>query len=205
AAGGLGNADAVGADEVGGQQLLLVGDLRERRLDDVPAIGSIAKPADRRHHRASSGDCEFHRRTANSVSLLYIGLGGNVARGSLEVIGDGPMALAAEFGAYQLGDEWRHPAQLSMAESGLSARCREELTGRAPGPFRYGDDAVAVPLESLLDPGQEPRLMERNFGQEQYVWSTALLCSGERASSGRPSSMPAHHFQREHLGRRTTH
>src|SRR5205814_8298801 len=37
----LGDAAAVDAAEVLGQQLLLIGDLREQRLDDVPPIGHI--------------------------------------------------------------------------------------------------------------------------------------------------------------------
>src|SRR5262252_11185979 len=41
------DAEAVGADEVRRQQLLPVGDLRKWRLDNVPPIGLIAKPADR--------------------------------------------------------------------------------------------------------------------------------------------------------------
>src|SRR6516162_2199886 len=65
AAGRVSDAKAVGADEIGRQQLLLVGDLGERCGDDVPAVGYIAEPADPRHHRVLSGDREFYRRATD--------------------------------------------------------------------------------------------------------------------------------------------
>src|SRR6516165_6322162 len=66
----LGDAKTVLSDKVGRQQLFLVGDLRERCGDNVPAIGCIAEPADRRHHRALPGDREFDRRATDRVGLL---------------------------------------------------------------------------------------------------------------------------------------
>src|SRR4029450_3231841 len=60
ATGGLRDAKTVSADELGRQELFLVGDRRERRLDHVPPIGGIADPPDRGHDRVPSGDREFH-------------------------------------------------------------------------------------------------------------------------------------------------
>jgi hypothetical protein len=61
------------------------------------------------------GQGEFHR-AADGVGLLDIGFGGNMARRAQEVIGNRPMALAAELCAYQVADEGCDPAQLRMAE-----------------------------------------------------------------------------------------
>src|SRR5215831_2993800 len=49
AAGRFGDAEAVGTDELARQELFLVGDRRQRGLDDVPAIRCVAKPSDRGH------------------------------------------------------------------------------------------------------------------------------------------------------------
>jgi ABC transporter substrate binding protein len=59
---------------------------RNQPARNVPVIRRVAEPADRRHHRARSGDCEFHPRATDCVGLLDIGFGGNVACRSLEVI-----------------------------------------------------------------------------------------------------------------------
>src|SRR5271169_3542974 len=148
----------------GGQQLLLVGDLRERRRDDVPAIGRIAKPADRGHHCVSPVNREFHRRATDSVGLPDICLGGNVAGRALEVIGNRPMAPAAELRAYQTGDDRRDPAQLGMAEGVLDARRREELSVWSLDSFRHGNNALVVPLQGFLNFGKEPLFIEDDLG-----------------------------------------
>src|SRR5262249_31462536 len=185
--GGVVDVDEFVANEVGWQQLLLVGGPGERRRDDVPAIGHIAKPADRRHHRALSRDREFYRRATDCVGLLDIGFGGNVACRPQEVIGNRPMALAAQLRAYQVGNEWRYPAQLCMAKGVLQARSREELSVWSFDPFRHGDNALVVSRQSLLDFAEKALLIELDLGQQQDVWSIAFVIGGERTSGGCPA------------------
>ena len=64
---------------------------------------------------------------------------------------------------------------------------------------------MVVPLQRLLDLGQESLLIESDLRQQQDVRSIAFVFTRERAGGGRPASMPAHHFQSERLGRGTAH
>ena len=138
------------------------------------------------------------------MSLLEIRFGGNVARRPLKIVSHRPMALIAELLTNQVGYDWRNAAQLCMAEGVLYTR-RKKLTIWSLDPFGDRDNAVIVPLRGLLDFGQEPSLVKRNFGKQQNGWSVAFVVGGERASGGHPASVPTHHFQDEHLSRGATH
>src|SRR6476646_7036736 len=101
-----------------------------------------------------------YRRAASVMPKLSLLMksGGNLARGPLEISGHRPVALAAELRGNQVGNEWRNPAELCMAEGIFRGRRREELTVGSLDPFGDRDHAVAVPLQSLLDFGQKPIL-----------------------------------------------
>ena len=70
---------------------------------------------------------ELDRGLADRVGLLDVDLRGDVARGALQVVGDGPVILVVELRLHQLRDHRRDAAELRMAERIAQARVGEEL------------------------------------------------------------------------------
>src|SRR5690606_21421890 len=76
----LGDVEAVLANEVVRHELLVVGDIREIRLADHPAIGPARLAHDHGHRAVVALDRELHRGLADCVRLLQVGPGSDVAR-----------------------------------------------------------------------------------------------------------------------------
>src|SRR4051812_33591669 len=110
------------------------------------------------------------------------------------------MALATKLSGDEVGNARRDAAQLRMAEGILQSRRRKEFPVRSLYPLRYGDDALVVTRQSLLDLGQEAFLVECHLRQQQDMRRIALTFSGKRGGGCRPARVPPHQFHREHLG-----
>ena len=70
---------------------------------------------------------ELHRRLADRVGLLDIHFRCDVARGALQIVGDGPMELVAERLLSHLRHHRSDAAQLGMTECILGARLGEKF------------------------------------------------------------------------------
>src|SRR3954449_2297889 len=65
-------------------------------------------------------------------------------------------------------------------------------------PLRYGDDALVITRQRLLDLGQEMLLIECHLRQQQNMRRIALTFGSERGGGCRPARVPPHQFHREH-------
>src|SRR6185369_3101064 len=123
----VGDVETVASDEVARHLLLDVGDIRELRHADLPAVWLARGALDGGHDAVHSLQREFHRGTAHRIGLVEVGLRGDVARGTLQVIGHRPVLLELELRLHEVRQHGRHAAQLRVPERVLEARLREEL------------------------------------------------------------------------------
>ena len=96
---------------------------------------------DRRHHRVLALDGEFHRRLAHGVGLLHVGLGGDVARGALQVVRHAPVVLVAETFLDDGGHHRCDTAELGMAEG---VACRPWSARNLPSGLFTPSDTTTV-------------------------------------------------------------
>ena len=79
------------------------------------------------HDRVLALEREFHRGLTDRVGLLDVHLRGHVARGALQIVGDGPVKFVAERFLGHLRDHRSDAAQLGVAERVLGARLGEKF------------------------------------------------------------------------------
>src|SRR5690606_26375533 len=91
----LGDAKAVGGDEVARHLLLDIGDLGQRCLGNAPAVLLALAAHDGRHHGVLTCYCHFHGSAADGIGLLDIHRRGDMACRALQVVGHRPVILVA--------------------------------------------------------------------------------------------------------------
>ena len=69
-----------------------------------------------RHHPAMAGQRQFHGSCAQCPGLLDIHCRSQMAGRALQIIGHGPMVFITQCALDQIGQHWRHAAQLGMAK-----------------------------------------------------------------------------------------
>ena len=96
-------------------------------------------------------------------------------------------------------------AELRVAEGIARAGVGEELAVGIAHALGHHDGAVAVLVHALLDPREEPFLVEGDLREQDDVRGVAGLLGGEAAGRRDPARVPAHHLEHEHLGRGARH
>jgi hypothetical protein len=91
-----GDAEAVGGDEVRGIIFSTLATLASGAMPIFHLYGLFEARTIGRHHRVVALERELDRGLADRVGLLDVGLGGDVARGALQVVGHAPVVLEAE-------------------------------------------------------------------------------------------------------------
>ena len=133
------------------------------------------------HHGVLALERELDRRLPDRVGLLDVHLGGDVARGALQVVGNGPVELVAECFLGQLRNLGSDAAQLRVTEGILGAGLGEKFAVRITYAFRDHDDAEAVPLDAGLDLVEKRRTVEGDLGEQDDVRRIARpLCRPDR-------------------------
>ncbi len=205
-AGLVGDAVAVATDEVLREHLLVVGHLVERGAADLPAIRLVGRTHDDRHGRVMALECELHRRLAHGDGLFDIGLGGDVARGALQVVGQGPVHLVAECILDLAGQVGGDTAKLGVAEGILAATgVGDESAIGGLDAFAGDDHAVADALDYLLHLLEEVGFVVRPFREQDEVRCFIRTVAGQACGGGQPAGVAAHGFVDEDLGRCFSH
>src|SRR6187455_3420609 len=196
---------AVRRDEIARHLFFLVRDVFEFRGLDCPSVRLVRFADDHGHDGVAALEREVNRGFANSISLLRIGFGRDVARGALQIIGDRPMVFIAELVLDEVGNLRRDAAELRVPERVLEPRFGKEFTVGVAQAFRHADRAITVLLDDGVDAREKLVRIEYEFGEEQDLRRVAGLFGGKSARRGDPARMPAHDFEHEDLGRGARH
>ena len=114
-----------------------------------------------------------------------------MARGALQVVGHRPVILELELLAHQVRDHGRHAAELRMAEGVAQPGVGHELAIGAVQALGHADHAVAGALHGRVHLGEEPVLVERDFGEQQDVRRLArALAASPQAAVIQPAWRP---------------
>ena len=204
-AAGLGDLEAVRADEVAGHLALDVGDLRQRCLAGDPAIRRVRLALDRHHHARLAGNGELHRCLAHGVRLLHVGGAGDVASGAHEVIGHRVVMLVLELVADHLREHRRQAPELGMTERVLASGFGQELARRGADTLACDDRARTELLHAGVNGGQELVLVEHDLGEQDHLRCVAFLFARQAARGRGPAGVSSHHLEDEDLGRGLGH
>ncbi|CAH0066009.1 conserved protein of unknown function [Stenotrophomonas maltophilia] len=179
----------------------MVGDLRQRRRFDLPAVRCVAAAHDHRHHPVLALQRQLHRGLADRLRLLPVGPAGQVAGRALQVIGQRPMHLQAQLVLDPASQVRGHAAQLRVPERVLAATgIGDEAAIGGGDAFRRHHHAVADAVDHGLDLGQERRLVIGAFGQQDDVRRFVIAVAGKAGGRSQPARVAAHGLVDENAG-----
>ncbi len=166
----------------------------------MPAVFLALAAHDGGHDGVAALQGKFNGGPAHGVGLLEVGLRGNVAGGALQVVGNGPVVLVAQFLLDHVGQCGGQAAQLTVAKGVREARLGQEASLAVLRALRGNDDAVTPALHCALHPGQELLAVKRHFRKQDDMGGIALLFRCEPGSGGDPPRVAAHDLKNENLG-----
>ena len=124
---------------------------------------------------------------------------------TLQVIGHGPVVLVTQLAAHHVGDNRCDTTKLRMSKGILESLVGEKLALAVGNAFRDNDGNIAVFFHLGLDLGQELRLVEGYFREQDDDWQVAVFRAGHTAGCRDPAGMAAHYLEYEYLGGSGTH
>ena len=162
----------------------------------------------------SIGITAFLPATANStaalahrIRLLDVGCRRDVARRALQIVGNGPVILEAEFCTNEFGDGRRDTAELRVSERVLTAGFREERTVGDGARLRRRRSRNTRRARPSPRPSQGTSLRSNAISGNRITCGASRGDCLARQPRGRrdPTRVPTHHLHHEHLRRRLAH